>query len=100
MSRTVSATEARIHLGKLLDGIERHEGVTVEQAGIAKIVVIPVNEAEQLSSEPARSADWRRSMERARMLITRDLGDRPVSLLDILLEAREERDAEPYDPLC
>lgn len=100
MSRTVSATEARIHLGELLDDIERDEAITVEQAGAAETVVISVDEAEQLSSEPARSADWRRSLERARASFARDLGDRPrPDFVAMIREMREERSVQLLDDL-
>ena len=100
MSRTVSATEARIHLGQLLDDVERNEAVTVEQAGAAETVVIPVTEAQKLSTGPAGSPDWRQSVERSRASFARDLGDRPrPDFVEMIREMREERSAQLLDNL-
>lgn len=99
MSRTVSATEARIHLGALLDDIERDEAIMVEQAGAAETAVIPMNEAKELSGTSAGSPDWKKSLERARALIRADLGDQELPIDDIIHRMREERSAELYDAL-
>jgi len=99
MSRTVSATEARIHLGQLLDDIERDEAITVEQTGTAETVVIPVSEAQKLSGTSAGSPNWKESLERARALIRADLGDQELPIDDIIHRMREERSAELYDAL-
>ncbi len=98
MSRTVSATEARIHLGELLDDIERDEAITVEQAGSSKAVIITVSEARNLSDETGGRPDWRVSLERARASFARDLGDRPrLDFTTMIREMREERDAQLPD---
>ncbi len=94
--KTVSATEARIHLGELLDDIERNDAITVEQAGNAETVVIPVSEAQELSGTPTEGPDWRQSLERARTSFARDLGDRPrPDFVQMIREMREERSGEP-----
>lgn len=93
--KTVSATEARIHLGELLDDIERNDAITVEQAGNAETVVIPVSEAQELSGTPTEGPDWRQSLERARTSFARDLGDRPrPDFVEMIREMREERSVE------
>lgn len=100
MSRTVSATEARIHLGELLDNIERHEAVTVEQSGNAETVLVSHAESDDLSNEPAESPDWRRSLERARASFAHDLGDRPrPDFVQMIREMREERSGHFRDDL-
>lgn len=99
MSRVVSATEARIHLGALLDDIERHEAITVKQAGTAETVVIPVDEARNLASQPAELPDWRTSLERARALVRADLEDPELPIDDIIHRMCEERSAGLFDAL-
>ncbi len=44
MERTLSATEARVHFGELLDAVQRGETVIVERGGKARAVVIPIAE--------------------------------------------------------
>lgn len=97
MSRTVSATEARIHLGELLDDIERNETITVEHAGNAAIVMIPANDALDLADTVTVSPDWRQSLERARASFARDLGDRPrPDFVQMIREMREERIGDSF----
>lgn len=48
MERTVSATEARVHFGELLDAVQRGETVIVERAGQPRAAVIPIAELERL----------------------------------------------------
>ncbi len=99
MSKTLSATEARIHLGELLDDIERNEAIVVEHAGAAETVVVSIDEVEELSAQPAESPDWQQTLERARALIRADLGDRELPIDDIINRMREERSAELDDAL-
>jgi prevent-host-death family protein len=100
MTRTVSATEARIHLGEHLDRIDDNGVITVEHEGTPEAVLLSALEAEDLSSVPASSADWRQSLERARASFTRDLGDKPrPDFVQMIREMREERSAQLLDNL-
>lgn len=95
MNKTVTATQARVHLGELLDSIEHNRSITVEQAGNAETVMIPVCEADELSGL-AGSPDWRQSLERAQASFARDPGDRPrQEFVQILREMREQQSTEP-----
>lgn len=99
MSKRITATEARIHLGEHLDRIDDNGVITVEHEGTPEAVLLSAPEAEKLSSVPASSADWRQSLERARALIRADLEDRELPIDDIIRMMREERSAELYDAL-
>jgi prevent-host-death family protein len=49
MTRTVSATEARVHFGELMRAVvERGDTVVVERSGAPKVVVLSVQEYERL----------------------------------------------------
>lgn len=96
MTRTVSATEARIHLGEHLDRLDDNGVIIVEHEGTPEAVLLSALEAEDLSSVPASSSDWRQSLERARASFARDLGDKPrPDFVQMMREMREERSAEP-----
>lgn len=42
--RTISATEARVHFGELLDSVTRTGDIVyVERAGVPQVVVMPIN---------------------------------------------------------
>jgi prevent-host-death family protein len=100
MTRTVTATEARVHLGELLDDVEHNDAITVEQAGNAETVVVPVREAHALSGTSTEAPDWRKSLNRARASFIRDLGDRPrPDLAQMIRDMREERSAQLLDNL-
>lgn len=99
MNKTVTAPEARLHLGELLDDTERNETITVEHAGNAAIVVIPADDALDLCDTVTVRPDWRQSLERARALLRADLGDRELPIDDIIHTMREERSAQLYDAL-
>ena len=56
MSKTMSATEARIHFGELMRHVtEQKEPVFVERAGKPQVVVISVAEYEQLTTQKVGS---------------------------------------------
>jgi prevent-host-death family protein len=56
VERTISATEARVHFGELLDSVsKRNDVVFVERAGVAQVVVVSVDEWQrrcQRASDP------------------------------------------------
>lgn len=100
MSRTVSATEARIHLGELLDDIERNEAITAEREGTAEAVIVSTSEYQRLRNDMDQEEDWWDLAKRSREAFRRHLGDREVpSAVDLIREGREERDAQLLDTL-
>lgn len=48
MDRIVSATEARVHFGELLDAVEHGQTVIVQRGGEPKAAVVPVAELERV----------------------------------------------------
>ncbi|HEY7031835.1 MAG TPA: type II toxin-antitoxin system Phd/YefM family antitoxin [Thermomicrobiales bacterium] len=96
MTKTISATEARIHFGDVLRGVtERGETIVVERSGKPQAVVLSVEEYERLRNGTNEEDDWWTLAERSRERFARELGDRPMpDIVQIINDSREERDAE------
>lgn len=93
MSKRITATEARIHLGAHLDSIDNNGAITVEHEGTPEAVLLSALEAEDLSTVPASVPDWRKCAERSREAFRHQLGDREMpSAVELIREGREERD--------
>jgi prevent-host-death family protein len=95
----ISATEARVHLGAILDRLEREGGpIIVERGGRAQAVLLSLTAYERLSEAPA-STDAK-LMERARALRTRVKQRAGGPLPDpttIIHDARNERNEDSPD---
>ena len=95
MDKTISATEARIRFGELLQNAQIGP-VVVERSGRPIAVVLSIGEYERLSSGQTRT-DWRSLLAETHERVRVDLKGR--SLPDpalVLRQIREERD-ENYD---
>jgi prevent-host-death family protein len=93
MERVISATEARIHFGELMQQVvESGKPVIVERAGKSHVVVLSVDEYERLLRGQHQD-DWQDLVRQARAQIEADLGGRTLPPSeDILQQLREERD--------
>ena len=103
MERTVSATEARIHFGELIQGVvEKQEAVIVEKSGKPQVVVVSVEEYERLKNRQTED-NWQSALERLTRLRERIAARRqgqPIpSSVDIIREMREERDEQLFNNL-
>ncbi|MCC6606197.1 MAG: type II toxin-antitoxin system prevent-host-death family antitoxin [Anaerolineae bacterium] len=95
MSKTMSATDARIHFGELMRHVTEHqEPVFVERAGKPQVVVISVAKYEQLTTQNNRP-DWQETIYRVLALgqkIHEHAGDEPLTPPEeIIRQMREER---------
>jgi len=103
VERRVSATEARVHFGALMDGVERGETVIVERGGEPKAVVVPL--AYYLRLRDQRRAGVSQALaamdqHRARLRADRATGQfADIDVSELLREGREERDAQLLDSL-
>jgi prevent-host-death family protein len=99
VTRTVSATNARIRLGELMRwAVESHRPVVVERGGKPYVVMLSVREYERLKVAQDNSQDWRELVELSREQIRGDLGGRElIPPEDVLRRGREERDAQLAD---
>jgi prevent-host-death family protein len=105
MTKTISATEARIHLGEVLDQVEtRGSRVVIERAGKPVAMLIPMEDSRALA-EP--KSDIEALIERARKnreaIAEWRAKHRPgkpfPDIAEMIHEMREERDAQLLDNL-
>lgn len=94
MRRSVSATEARVHLGELLRQVrDEHATILIERNGAAQAFLVSVEEYQHLRGGQ-RSEEWEALLDRTRDLIRADLAGRRLPPADeTIREMREERDA-------
>ena len=95
MSKTMSATDARIHFGELMRHVtEQQEPVFVERAGKLQVVVISVAEYENLVAQSANPG-WRDTFykitELSQTIKERREGEPLTSPEEIIEQMREER---------
>lgn len=93
MARTVSATQARVHLGELMrSAIESREPIIVERGGRRAAVLLSIAEYERLLRGAPQEEDWSVLLAAARAQATADLGGRALlPPVEALRQAREER---------
>ena len=98
MTRTVSATEARVHFGELIQRVtEERTPVVVERGGKPYVVVLPIDEYERLTAGE-RQDDWEDLVDQARAGVRAALAGRHLPPAEeIIREMREERDAQLLD---
>jgi prevent-host-death family protein len=95
MARVVSATEARIRFGELMQqAVESDEAIIVERRGKPHVVLISVEEYERLQ-KGRRHDDWKELVQQARDQIEARLGGRTLPASEeILKQLREGRDEQ------
>ncbi len=98
--RTISATEARVHFGELLDSVAQNNDVVyVQRAGVPQAVVVPVDVWEQSQEEedPWTAAARRMEAYWEYMKKAREArGDEYVEIdvEEIIRKGREDRDEQ------
>lgn len=94
MAYSVSATEARIHFGELMERVAvQEETVVVERGGKPRVVLLSVREYDRLVAMERREGDWLSLADQARRHIREELGDRQLPPPEELIhQMREERD--------
>lgn len=101
MERSVSATEARIHLGELMRWVvENDEPIIVERGGEPHIVLLSIAEYEQLKAAKQRQS-WREALDQAVQVGAKIQARRKGKPLtppeQIIRQMREEQDAKFAD---
>jgi prevent-host-death family protein len=102
MESVVSATQARINLGKLIRQVLAGDVVIIEHIGKPAVVVLSVEEYTKLKAK--RQQGWRETLEKILQLIAQMQARSEGKLLltppaEIIQEIREERDAK-LDSVC
>lgn len=98
MERVLSATEARVHFGELLQRVtEQGETVVVERGGIPQAVVIGLPQYERMMARGA-GRGWRETVSSAHERVLQELLGKPIpSPEEMIQEARDERDEQLAD---
>ncbi|MGH3647397.1 MAG: type II toxin-antitoxin system prevent-host-death family antitoxin [Micromonosporaceae bacterium] len=95
MERKMSATEARVHFGEVLESVKRGDIVYVEKSGRPQAVIVPVEEWER---DRQREGTWDRTllmMEASRRELAEKYGSDAFKDFDVDREIDagwEERD--------
>lgn len=100
MERIVSATEARVHFGEMIQRVvDNQEIIIVERSGEPKIVLLSLGQYQRLrAAEEQAPVNWRERVEKARKLIARDIkGAELIPPEEIIRRMREERDVQLMD---
>ena len=98
MTRTISATDARVHFGEVLRGVsEERATYYVERSGTPVAVVIPVEEYEALLDQSRgeyKRPEWLENAIRVGNEWTAARNGRPLDIDRLIDEGRDERDDE------
>jgi prevent-host-death family protein len=101
IERTVTATEARVHFGELLDAVaEKGDAVIVERAGRPLAVVVPIDEWRRRSPDAGGRWTGVDGMMRAHWAYMREKHGDTLNDIDWAEEiraGREERDEQILD---
>ena len=98
MEHVISATQARIHFGALIQQVlEGQEPVIVERGGKPQVVVLSIAEYERMKTARQKEK-WRETLAQAAQLraeIAARLGNQPLPPSEELIrQMREERDEQ------
>jgi prevent-host-death family protein len=100
MERTVNATEAKTHFGKLMRrAVEGGETIIVERSGVPQMVIMPISEYGRMKS--GRKQDGREVVLQRIRNLKRTIRQRLAAegrelpdISDLITDLREERDGE------
>lgn len=99
MQSVMSATEARIHFGEVLQRVGRNETITVQHAGKPAAVILSISEYARLRECQSEQEDWRARLRKTRQEMRKQLGGVEISAADLIRQGREERDEQLLDAL-
>jgi prevent-host-death family protein len=99
MERTVSATEARVHFGEMIQRVvDDQEIIIVERSGEPQIVLLSLGQYQRLKDAEQAQVDWRERVDKAREQIAHDLNGAELKPPEeVIRRMREERDAQLMD---
>ena len=94
MPKTVNATEARTHLGAIMqEAIRSQEPIVVEKAGKPQVVILAYDRYQQLVNDKPK--DWQAMLAGLHAKVKANLqGHELPSAVDMLEEGRRARDEE------
>ena len=97
MQMTVSATEARIHFGEIMqDAVLHQQPIVVEKGGKPQVVILAYDHYQQLVNKELE--DWRTMLAKGHAMVKADLKGRKLpSGVEMIEEGRKARDEELAD---
>jgi prevent-host-death family protein len=96
MPRSISATEARVHFGKIIrEAADKGEPIFVDPSGGPQVVIVSRETWDRVSGRAEGKPKWRVELEKAWEMVERDRGRRPLPDIEAMIrDMREERSAE------
>ena len=93
---TVSATEARVHFGELLQRVvQAREPVTIERAGKPQAVLLALEDYQRLVENQHTAPVWQEKLNKARQQIQTKLAARRLpDPAKIIRDGRDQRDRD------
>lgn len=97
MQTTVTATEARIHFGEIMqDAVHSRQPIIVEKAGKPQVVILAYDYYQQLVNKEADK--WRAMLKKGHAMVKADLNGRNLPSGSAMIEeGRRARDEELTD---
>ena len=97
MERKVTATEARIHFGELMQSVVNDQNpVIVEKSGKPQVVILSVEHYQKLQED--KNQNWISQLQETHALIETELNGKELpDPSEIIREQREQRDAQLVD---
>lgn len=94
MERTVSATEARVRFGELMQRVaDGGETVIVERDGVPRVAILSIDSYKHLKGDESPWEQWQADLRRLHERLRAELGDTQLpSSVEIIRQMREERD--------
>ena len=96
MERTISATEARVRFGELMQRVaDSGETVIVERDGVPRVATLSIDSYKHLKGEASPWEQWEASLRRLHERLRAELGATQLpSSVEIIRQMREERDEQ------
>lgn len=97
MERKVTATEARVHFGELMQSVVKDQNpIIVEKSGKPQVVILAVEHYQRLQED--QNQNWLSQLEETHALIVKDLKGKALpDPSDVIRQQRDERDAQLLD---
>jgi prevent-host-death family protein len=98
----ISATDARVHFGEVMQRVENGEAIIVERSGEETAAIISIEEYREYRQWKPKSSempDWFERARESREQIAQSLDGKSLPWDEIFDQMREERDAELLENL-
>mgnify|MGYP000964013507 CR=1 FL=1 len=94
--RVVSATEARVHFGELMqEALRSEEPIVVEKSGKAQIVLLAYDRYVELVAGVADADSWQSRLALGHQMVAADAGSKPLpTAVEVIRRARDARSKE------